>query len=130
GRVLRWAVVWYSVFTAFTATSVSLWQLVLWRTMLGFGLGGEWSAGSVLVAETWPARHRGKAIGVMQSGWAVGYILAAALAAAIIPRCGWRPLFVFGLLPAVLAFWIRRNVPEPSRWQPSRSTGRWSDALR
>ena len=129
-RLLRWAVVSYSVFTALTATATSVWQLVLWRTLLGFGMGGEWSAGSVLVAETWPARHRGKAIGVMQSGWAVGYILAATLAAAVIPRFGWRPLFLFGLLPAVLAFWIRRNVPEPAKWQPTAAGTRWSHALR
>jgi MFS family permease len=129
-RMLRWAVVAYSVFTALTATATSVWQLVLWRTLLGLGMGGEWSAGSVLVAETWRARDRGKAIGVMQSGWAVGYILAAALAALVIPRFGWRPLFLFGLLPAALAFWIRRNVPEPERWQPTASGTGWSSALR
>jgi MFS family permease len=129
-RMLRWAVVAYSIFTALTATATSVWQLVLWRTLLGLGMGGEWSAGSVLVAETWPARHRGKAIGVMQSGWAVGYMLAAALAALVIPRYGWRPLFLFGLLPAALAIWIRRNVPEPERWQPAARGASWTAALR
>ena len=82
-RVLRYAVLTYSVFTALTATAASVWQLVLWRTLLGLGMGGEWSAGSVLVAETWRAEDRGKAVGVMQSGWAVGYILPA----------GFRPSF-------------------------------------
>ena len=77
-RILRVAVLTYSVFTALTATATTVWQLVLWRTLLGLGMGGEWSAGSVLVAETWRAEHRGKAVGVMQSGWAVGYIIAAA----------------------------------------------------
>ena len=129
-RMLRWAVVAYSIFTALTATATSVWQLILWRSLLGLGMGGEWSAGSVLVAETWPARHRGKAIGVMQSGWAVGYMLAAVLAAMVIPRFGWRPLFLFGLLPAVLALWIRRNVPEPARWQPVASDVSWTAALR
>ena len=118
-RILRVAVLTYSVFTALTATATTVWQLVLWRTLLGLGMGGEWSAGSVLVAETWRAEHRGKAVGVMQSGWAVGYIIAAALAALILPRFGWRPLFLIGVLPALLALWIRRNVPEPARWSPA-----------
>ncbi len=119
-RMLQVAILTYSVFTALTATAGSVAMLVLWRTLVGIGLGGEWSAGSVLVAETWPSAHRGKAIGIMQSGWAVGYILAAVLAALIIPLWGWRPLFVVGILPGLLAFWIRRNVAEPTQWKPQR----------
>ncbi|MEK7379684.1 MAG: MFS transporter [Gemmatimonadota bacterium] len=119
-RMLQVAILTYSVFTALTATAGSVAMLVLWRTLVGIGLGGEWSAGSVLVAETWPSAHRGKAIGIMQSGWAVGYILAAVLAALIIPLWGWRPLFVVGILPGLLAFWIRRNVAEPAQWKPQR----------
>ncbi len=117
-RMLQVAILTYSVFTALTATAGSVAMLVLWRTLVGIGLGGEWSAGSVLVAETWPSAHRGKAIGIMQSGWAVGYILAAVLAALIIPLWGWRPLFAVGILPGLLAFWIRRNVAEPTQWTP------------
>src|SRR5262245_42919245 len=79
----------YSIFTALTATADSLGELILWRSLVGIGLGGEWSAGSVLVAETWPAEHRGKAIGLMQSGWALGYILAALLAAIMLRAHGW-----------------------------------------
>ncbi len=115
-RSLIWSVVSYSIFTACTATSSSLAQLVFWRALVGFGLGGEWAAGSVLVAETWPAQHRGKAIGFMQAGWAIGYILAALLSAAILPRYGWRALFVIGILPALIALWGFRRVPEPSTW--------------
>ncbi|HKP30195.1 MAG TPA: MFS transporter, partial [Gemmatimonadales bacterium] len=128
-RILRVAVLTYSVFTALTATASSVWQLVLWRTLLGLGMGGEWSAGSVLVAETWQPEHRGKAVGVMQSGWAVGYIIAAALAALILPRFGWRPLFLIGVLPALLALWIRRNVPEPARWTPGTGSS-WIENFR
>lgn len=123
-RMLRVAILTYSLFTALTATATTVGMLALWRALVGIGLGGEWSAGSVLVAETWPAKHRGKAIGIMQSGWAVGYILAALLAAVILPRFGWRPLFVLGILPALLAFWIRRRVPEPERWSPTASRGK------
>ena len=116
-RVLIGSILVYSVFTGLTATAGTVAELALWRTLVGLGLGAEWSAGSVLVAETWPAEHRGKAIGFMQAGWAVGYILAALLAAAILPRWGWRPLFAAGVLPALLTFWIRRAVPEPEIWR-------------
>ena len=116
-RALSWSILAYSVFTALTASARSLPALVLWRSLVGGGLGGEWAAGSVLVAETWPAEHRGKAVGLMQSGWAIGYILAALLASAILPRHGWRVLFAIGVVPALLAWWVRRRVPEPEIWQ-------------
>ncbi len=115
-RSLVWSILAYSLFTGLTATAASLAQLVLWRALVGFGLGGEWAAGSVLVAESWPAEHRGKAIGFMQAGWAIGYILAALLAAAILPRYGWRALFAIGVLPALAAAWVFRAVPEPRIW--------------
>lgn len=123
-RALMYSILTYSLFTALTATSGSVAALVLWRTLVGFGMGGEWSAGSVLVSETWPAEHRGKAIGLMQAGWAIGYILAAILSALILPDYGWRVLFLFGLLPALLAAWIRRSVPEPKIWVEGKQTTR------
>jgi MFS family permease len=118
GRVkaLIYAILTYSVFTALTATANSVAELILWRSLVGIGLGGEWSAGSVLVAETWPAEHRGKAIGLMQSGWALGYILAAVLSAVLLPAHGWRILFVVGILPALLTVWMRKHVSEPAIW--------------
>ena len=134
-RLLIWSILTYSLFTGATATAQSVGALALWRALVGFGLGGEWSAGSVLVAETWPAAHRGKAIGLVQSGWAVGYLLAAGLAAFVLPRLGWRTLFAIGVLPALLTVWVRRRVPEPEIWRrlaaspgvggaPSSSAGR------
>ncbi|MBZ5587928.1 MAG: MFS transporter [Acidobacteriia bacterium] len=116
-RSLGWSILVYSVFTGLTATARSLPELVLWRSLVGIGLGGEWAAGSVLVAETWPAEHRGKAVGLMQSGWAIGYILAALLASLILPRFGWRPLFAIGVVPAIFAWWVMRRVPEPEIWR-------------
>lgn len=116
-RMLMISVMIYSVFTALTATSQSFAQLILWRMLVGIGMGGEWSAGAVLVAETWPAQHRGKAIGLMQSGWAIGYVLAAVLGALILPIWGWRVLFLVGFAPALLTIWIRRKVPEPQVWK-------------
>jgi len=112
----------YSFCSAGTATAQSLLQLILWRSLLGLGMGGEWSSGSVLVSETWPAEHRGKAIGIMQSGWALGYILAALVSAFILPRYGWRALFLVGVLPALLTIWIRRRVPEPEVWNVAQTS--------
>jgi MFS family permease len=116
------SIVVYSLATAGLSTSQSLWQLIAWRTLVGLGMGGEWSCGSVLVAETWPAEHRGKAMGIMQSGWAIGALFAAALSALMLARFGWRVLFLVGALPAVAAFVIRRNVEEPPVWQARTET--------
>ena len=122
-RVLVWTILAYSLFTGGTATAGSVAALAVWRALVGLGLGGEWSAGSVLVAETWPAEHRGKAIGFVQSGWAIGYLLAAGLTALVLPRWGWRPLFLLGLLPALVTIWIRRSVREPALFLERRGGG-------
>ena len=115
-RTLIYTVLLYSFASAGTALSSGLWSLMFWRALVGLGLGGEWSAGAVLVAETWPAAQRGRAIALMQSGWAIGYMLAAALAAVILPTYGWRALFAAGLAPALLTFFIRAKVEEPKIW--------------
>jgi len=119
-KALGIAIFTYSIFTAATAMSRSLPELITWRLLVGLGLGGEWAAGAALVAEEWPAEHRGKAIGIVQSGWALGYIAAALLAAWIIPSHGWRILFVVGVAPALLSAWIWRSIPEPELWQSTR----------
>jgi MFS family permease len=119
-RALIFSILSYSIFTALTASAQSVIALVIFRTLVGFGMGGEWSAGSVLVSETWPSEHRGKAIGFMQSGWAIGYILAAVIAAAILPVFGWRILFIIGIIPAFITLWIRRHVEEPEIWIDNR----------
>ncbi len=121
-RALIISILTYSVFTALTATASSVLELAIWRGLVGLGMGGEWSAGSVLVAESWPSQHRGKAIGLMQAGWALGYILAALLAALILPTFGWRVLFLLGILPAFFTLWIRRHVPEPDIWTQRKAT--------
>jgi MFS family permease len=122
-RALVYSMLTYSIFTALTASATNVYQLLLWRSLVGIGLGGEWTAGSVLVAEEWPAAHRGKAIGIVQSSWALGYIAAALLASATIPRFGWRVLFVLGVAPALVTLWVRRSVPEPEIWRRARATG-------
>ncbi len=74
------------------------------------------------MAESWPEAHRGKAIGLMQSAWAIGALLAAVLAAVLMPVWGWRALFVAGLLPALATLWMRRGVAEPAGWKRGRHT--------
>ena len=115
-RTLIYTILLYSLASGGAATSQTLAQLVFWRALVGLGLGGEWAAGAVLVAESWPAKNRAKAIGFMQSGWAWGYMLAAGVSAVILPRFGWRVLFLVGLLPALLTIGIRRKVKEPEIW--------------
>jgi len=119
-RALMISILGYSVFTAACGFAQNIGQLALFRILLGLGMGGEWACGAALVAETWPAEHRGKALGVMQSSWAVGYGLAAALTAVLMPRFGWRPVFFAGIVPALITFWIWRYVPEPEIWLRSR----------
>ncbi|HUJ13166.1 MAG TPA: MFS transporter [Thermoanaerobaculia bacterium] len=127
-RAMSISILVYSVATAGLATSHALWQLLAWRTLVGLGMGGEWSCGSVLVAETWPAEHRAKAMGIMQSGWAIGALIAAAVSALVLGTYGWRALFLVGALPAIAAFLIRRNVEEPPLWvQRKVEPSRWTE---
>jgi MFS family permease len=113
---LRWSILLYAVFTAACGLAQNFSQLLVFRALLGFGMGGEWASGASLVSETWPARDRGKALGLMQSSWAVGYALAAITAAVAMPLGGWRAVFFVGILPAFFTFWIRRNIAEPEAW--------------
>jgi MFS family permease len=88
-RALTITILLYSLCSLGTASAGSITQLLIWRALLGLGMGGEWSAGAALVSESWPDAHRGKAVSIMQSGWALGYILAAVLAALILPSWRW-----------------------------------------
>lgn len=121
---LIYTILLYSFASAGSATSSGLVTLLFWRALIGLGLGGEWSAGAVLVAESWPSEHRAKAIGLMQSGWAIGYMLAAVVTAVVLPRFGWRWLFLIGILPALFTIWVQRKVEEPRIWleRPRTST--------
>jgi MFS family permease len=120
-RALMGTILVFSLASLGAATSQTVVQLLLWRAILGIGMGGEWASGAVLVSETWPPAHRNKAISIMQSGWALGYIAAALVAALVLGAPGlggeaWRVLFLVGVLPAFFTLWIRRQVPESAMW--------------
>jgi MFS family permease len=122
-RALMGSILVYSVFTFLCGLSQSVWQLAICRVGLGLGMGGEWASGAALVAETWSARDRGKALGLMQSAWAIGYGGAAAVTGVVLPAYGWRAVFFVGVLPALLTLWIRRGVQEPALWRARRAGG-------
>lgn len=115
-RMLSFSVAAYSLFTFACGFSQSITMLAILRFFVGLGMGGEWNCGATLVAETWPGEWRGRALGIVQSSWAVGYSLAAIVAGIVLARYSWRWVFFAGVLPALLVFWIRRNVPEPEMW--------------
>jgi len=119
-RALMASILLYSVFTAACGFATTFTQFVLFRIGLGLGMGGEWASGATLVSETWHAEHRGKALAFMQSAWAIGYALAAAVNYLVQPSFGWRAVFFVGILPAFLTIWVRRSVKEPDIWRQSK----------
>jgi MFS family permease len=129
-RALTASILVYSLATAACGFSRTAGELALCRVVLGLGMGGEWATGAALVAETWPTAHRGKALGVMQSAWALGYAAAAAIYAVVQPHWGWRGVFFAGVLPALLTLWIRRAVDESPIWLASRDERRAAPARR
>lgn len=118
-RSLMASILVYSLASGACGVSQTILQLGIFRLILGLGMGGEWTTGAALIAETWPAEHRGKALGLMQSTWAIGEMLAAGVVGLILPRYGWRTVFFVGVLPAMAVFWILRRVPESPIWQQS-----------
>jgi MFS family permease len=115
-RALMASILLYSVATAACGLSRTIPQLALFRFILGLGMGGEWTTAAALIAETWRAEHRGKALGLMQSSYAVGEAIAALVVILVLPHFGWRAVFFVGALPALLVFWIQKSVPEPAIW--------------
>jgi MFS family permease len=120
-RALTASVLIYSIATGLCGLSHSALQLMLCRLILGLGMGGEWASGAALVAETWPARHRGKALALVQSAWAVGFAVGAAVVALVMPRFGWRAVFFAGVLPALVTLWFRRGLREPEAFTRERT---------
>jgi MFS family permease len=119
-RALMGSILVYSAASAACGFSHSVEQLAVFRFLLGLGMGGEWTAAAALIAETWRAEHRGKALGIMQSAYAIGEAVAAVVVLVVLPHFGWRAVFFVGVLPALLVLWMRRGVAEPSSWKTRR----------
>jgi len=112
-RVLTWTILLFAVFTGLCAFAQGYWDLLIYRTIAGLGLGGEFGIGMALVAEAWPAKQRARACSYVALGWQAGVLLAALLTPALLPSIGWRGMFVVGLIPGVVAFAVRWYVGEP-----------------
>jgi len=117
--------IFYSAVEVATAFSPNLIVFLILRALFGIGMGGEWGVGASLVMEKVPPRWRGVLSGFLQEGYAAGYLLAAVAAALMLERFGWRPMFLLGGLPALLALFIRLAVKESEVWQKSKAES-WS----
>ena len=115
-RILQLTIIWFAAFTFLSGLTNSFSELLLARSLQGLGFGGEWAVGSVLISETINARVRGRVVGAIQAGWAVGYGIAVLLSTIIFSTLpqgyAWRVFFFCGLSPALLVLWIRRNIEE------------------
>jgi MFS family permease len=116
-RALMLSIITYSVCWFASGLSNSVLTLAVFRFILGLGMGGEWNTGATLVAETWPAELRAKAISIVQSSWAIGYALAAMVAGLVLQFSNWRVVFFVGILPALVTLWIQKDVPESNLWR-------------
>ncbi|MFT4097949.1 MAG: MFS transporter [Rhodoblastus sp.] len=117
-RTLQFTILWFSFFSLLCAFAQNFQQLLVLRALLGLGFGGEWAAGAVLMGETIRAQYRGRAVGSVQSGWAVGWggaVLAQAALFSLLPaEEAWRWMFAIGALPALLVLYLRSYVKEPA----------------
>jgi MFS family permease len=112
-RVLTWTIVLFAVFTGLCALAQGYWDLLIYRTIAGIGLGGEFGIGMALVAEAWPASKRARASSYVGLGWQLGVLAAAIVTPLLLPVIGWRGMFAVGIFPAVAAYFIRSKLHEP-----------------
>jgi MFS family permease len=112
-RVLTWTILLFAVFTGLCAFAQGYWDLLIYRTVAGLGLGGEFGIGMALVAETWPARRRARGCAYVALGWQAGVLIAALATPLLLPLIGWRGMVLVGLVPGLVAFAVRWYVGEP-----------------
>ena len=120
-RVLTWTIVLFAVFTGLCAIAQGYWDLLIYRTIAGIGLGGEFGIGMALAIEAWPAKHRAKAASYVALGWQVGVLAAALLTPVLLPHIGWRGMFVVGIFPAFVAWYLRTRLHEPEIFSQKQS---------
>ncbi len=121
-RVLTWSIMLFAVFTGLCALARGYADLLAYRTVAGLGLGGEFGIGMALVAEAWPASMRARVSSYVGLGWQAGVLAAALLTPILLPRIGWRGMFAVGILPALVAFAIRRRLTEPALFEATRGS--------
>ncbi|CAJ0793743.1 Putative niacin/nicotinamide transporter NaiP [Ralstonia mannitolilytica] len=112
-RVLTWTIVLFAVFTGLCAFAQGFSDLLVYRTIAGIGLGGEFGIGMALAAEAWPAHKRARVSSYVALGWQAGVLLAALLTPLLLPLIGWRGMFVLGMAPALVAWLVRKTLHEP-----------------
>jgi len=122
-RALCLTILTYALFTGLSSVAQTWWQLMIFRFLAALGIGGEWAVGSSLLSETWPKRWRPWIAAVLQTGVNVG-ILMACVAVYLMADQNPRFVFLVGILPALLVFWIRRQVPEPAEWHAAKQRAR------
>ena len=129
-RVLTWTILLFAVFTGLCALAQGYWDLLVYRTIAGLGLGGEFGIGMALVAEAWPPGKRARACSYVALGWQAGVLLAALVTPLLLPTIGWRGMFLVGLIPGVVAFVVRWYVGEPKIFlDKARDAGRRAAVL-
>ncbi|HUC49800.1 MAG TPA: MFS transporter [Xanthobacteraceae bacterium] len=112
-RVLTWTILLFAIFTGLGALAQGYWDLLVYRTVAGLGLGGEFGIGMALVAESWPAKYRARGCTYVALGWQAGVLAAALITPILLPLIGWRGMFLVGLVPGLVAFVVRLSVHEP-----------------
>lgn len=115
-RVFTWTILIFSLFTGLCALSPNVETLMVFRFLAGLGLGGEFGIGMTLVSEAWPKKYRSRATSIVAVGFQLGIVLATLSVLYISPAFGWQGVFVAGVVPALLAFWSRKNLKEPDQW--------------
>src|SRR3984885_2284287 len=112
-RVLTWTILLFAIFTGLGALAHGYWDLLIYRTIAGLGLGGEFGIGMTLVAEAWPAKYRARGCTYVALGWQAGVLIAALVTPLLLPIIGWRGMVLVGLVPGLIAFVVRLPVREP-----------------
>ncbi len=118
------SILWYSICNFIAGFSPSFWFLLLFRALLGIGMGAEWPAGAALAMESWPARSRGFMSGILQGSWGIGFLLSSLVYGLFYQSWGWRGMLWVGILPALAVLYIRRFVKEPDVWLENRKLQR------